>query len=160
MRRRILLAGLSLVAAARARATELWALAIPDEVRRENDARPPPIATRGLTRPSDPETPSSPGAPEIVVDQPNAAATLHPPLSFRVRFVPAPGTTIDPRSFRASYGMLGIDITTRLLRYARLSEQGLSADNMDIAASNHQVRLTIADSRGREVSRVFRFTVA
>ena len=158
MHRRIFLAGLSLTPAAHARATEIWPLVMPDEALRESEARPP-IATRGLTRPRDPEAATSPDAPEILVDQPNASTTLRPPLSFRVRFVPAPGTTIDPRSFRASYGILGLDITSRLLQHARLSEQALSADNMDIPAGNHKVTLTIADSRGRAASRGFRFTV-
>ncbi len=159
MRRRMLLGGPFLLLAAPTSATELWALVLPDEARRENEVGPL-LATRGLSRPRDPDTPAAPGAPEILVDQPDAASTLHPPLSFRVRFLPAAGATINTRSFRASYGSFGIDITARILQHARLSERVLSADNMDIPAGSHKVTLTIADSNGREASRTFRFTVA
>jgi hypothetical protein len=159
MRRRMLMGGLFLVWAAPARAAGLWTLVMPEEARRENEARSL-FATRGLGRPRDQEVLGAPGAPEILVDEPNEASTLRPPLSFRVRFVPETGATIDPRSFRASYGSLGIDITARILQHARLSAQVLSAENMDIPAGSHKVTLKIADSRGREGSRTFRFTVA
>jgi hypothetical protein len=101
----------------------------------------------------------APGAPKIVVVQPVAAGTLHPPLTFRVRFVPEAGAAIDTHTFRATYGFMGIDITSRLLQHARLSSQELDADNVAVPAGNHQVTLTIADSRGREVSQTFQFTV-
>ena len=151
--------GLFLVLAAPTRATGLWALVVPEEARRENEARSL-LATRSLARPRDPEVLGVPGAPEILVDQPYEAGTLRSPLSVRVRFVPETGATIDTRSFRASYGSLGIDITARVLQHARLSAQVLSAENVDIPAGSHKVTLKIADSRGREGSRTFRFTVA
>ncbi len=57
--------------------------------------------------------------PEIVADQPDA---------------PKP-----PPAFRASYGFLRIDITGRLLRRARLSAQGLSAEDVDIPSGSQSV---------------------
>jgi len=86
-----------------------------------------------------------------VVETPNETATLHLPLSFRVRFVPDPGTTIDPASFRAMYNSLfTVDITDRLKKKANLTAQGLWADNVDCAAGHHKVTLSIADNLGRE----------
>jgi hypothetical protein len=152
MHRRLLLGGTFLSLAGAARAEAAWTLVTPDEVMRDRSApHTPTMHTRGLPQP---------GAPEIVVDQPAAAATLHPPLNIRVRFVPAAGTAINTSSFRATYGFLGIDITSRLLQHAQLDNQQLRADNVAIPAGDHKVTLTIADLQGRESSRTFQFTVA
>jgi hypothetical protein len=90
MYRRLLLGGSFLALAAPARADAAWALVTPAEVARDLTApHPPEVHTRGLP---------IPGAPEIVVDQPAAAATLHPPLNIRVRFVPSGGAAINTTS--------------------------------------------------------------
>ena len=72
---------------------------------------------------------------------------------------PAAGATINPGSFRATYGAIGLDITSRLLRHARMTGQVLAAENVDIASGTHMVTLSIADTAGRTGSRIFRFTV-
>jgi hypothetical protein len=133
-------------------ADAVWALVTPQEVAQDMAAPHTPVAhTRGFP---------APGAPQIVVDQPAAAETLHPPLNIRVRFVPSAGTAINTTTFRATYGFLGIDITDRLLQHAQLNAQQLKADNVAIPVGDHRVTLTIADSQGRENSRTFQFTVA
>jgi hypothetical protein len=156
MYRRLLLGGSFLALAVPARtawaADGVWALVTPQEVAKDLAAPHAPVAhTRGLP---------TPGAPQIVVDQPTAAETLHPPLNIRVRFVASAGTAINTTTFRATYGFLGIDITDRLLQHAQLNAQQLKADNVAIPAGDHRVTLTIADSQGRENSRTFQFTVA
>jgi len=151
MNRRCFLGGSLLVLAVPARAAEAWILVTPDEVTRDLAApRTPAFRNRALPQP---------GAPAIVVEQPTATLKLHPPLTFRVRFVPAAGTTINPNSFRATYGFLGIDITSRLLEHARVNAEGLEATNVAIPAGDHRVTLSIADLRGRENSQQFQFTV-
>ena len=138
-------------------------LAVPAHAEAEWDLVTPAEVLKDLSSPHPPESHNRgwppAGAPQIVVDQPNGTQTLHPPLTFRVRFVPSPGATIDTKSFHAAYGFLGIDITGRLLQHARLSAQELAADNVAIPAGDHKVTLTIADSQGRENSRTFQFTV-
>ena len=149
MRRRLLLGGSFLALAAPARADEPWALVTPDEARLDRAA--PPVAR--------PRALPEPGAPDIVVDQPDGGRPLHAPLTFRVRFNPAAGAMIDLASFRASYGALGLDITSRLLQHARLSGQVLAAENVDIPSGTHTDTLSIADTAGRTGSRTFRFMV-
>jgi hypothetical protein len=97
--------------------------------------------------------------PRILVEQPAVEGPLHAPLTFRVRFVPETGAAIDPRSFRATYGSLGLDITSRLLQHARFTGEQLIADNVDVPSGNHVVTIAIRDSLGRESSRTFQFTV-
>jgi hypothetical protein len=77
-----------------------------------------------------------------------------------VRFVPEAGAAIDPRSFRATYGFLGIDITARLLQHARFGGPELIADNVDVPMGSHTVTIAIADTPGHEARRTFQFSVA
>lgn len=131
---------------------ETWMLVTPDEVARESAAPHPftmsPPSTRALT-----------AGPAIVVEQPPVTGPLHAPISFRLRFVPEAGSAIDLHTFRATYGMLGLDITARLLQHAKFTGEELFADNVNIPAGNHMVTLAIADTLGHESSRTFQFTV-
>jgi len=101
----------------------------------------------------------TPGSPVIEVQRPDISRPVNVPVSFRVRFGASPGTTIDPRTFRATYGWLGIDITSRLLEHAALSQDGLSADDVNIPAGSHKVTLSIANNFGQVGSKTFEFTI-
>jgi hypothetical protein len=157
MYRRMLFGAALFALGTAARGADTWLLVTPEEVARDRahpDTAPgTPLSpsTRSLSRPS---------GPTIVVEQPDETKPLHTPLSFRVRFVAAPGAAVDPHSFRATYGSLGLDITSRLLSHAQLSGDELSADNVDIPAGTHIVTIVIADQAGHETSRTFQFTVA
>ena len=158
MKRRVLLTGSGLVAlGAPAGADQIWQLVSPEEVRRDRAAAAG-HEERPLTRGTRGGLPHA-GAPRIVLEQPRADMPLHPPLTFAVRFETEPGAVIDPRSFHATYGFLGLDITDRLLRHARVTGQGLDAENVDVPAGDHRVTLTIADTLGRQASETFAFKV-
>jgi hypothetical protein len=134
------------------RAATSWALVSDAEFARDRAAAPPhPVLTRSLP---------VLGAPKIEVVRPNVEARVPRPFSFRIRFEPQDGTAIDLASFRAGYGWLDIDITARLLEHARLSADGLAADDIDAPSGEHRVTISIADSRHRVGSRVFRFQIA
>lgn len=150
MRRRTLLLSLLLVAAASRARAAMWSLVSPDEVARDRKAGHPP-ATRGLV---------PLGVPKIEVDRPNTEARLPHPFSVRIRFVPAPDAKIVVSSFKATYGWLNIDITDRLLEHAKLSADGLTADDINAPSGEHRVTVSIADTAGRVGSRTFRFSIA
>lgn len=150
MKRRFLLALAAVPLAGRARAGTGWSLVTDAEVARDRVAPHKPL-TRGMP---------VAGAPRIVVDRPNTEAQLPRPFSVRVRFVPAADARIVTSSFKATYGWLGIDITTRLLEHARLTAEGLSADDINAPAGEHQVTVSIADNVGRVGTQTFRFTIA
>lgn len=98
--------------------------------------------------------------PRIEMVEPREAPTIPTPITIRLRFQPAPDAPIDPSSFRATYGALGLDITDRLLRHARLDPAGLVAENAGIPPGTHRITLRVSDRAGRRAERVFRFTVA
>jgi len=64
------------------------------------------------------------------------------------------------QSFQALYGFFNIDITSRLLEHAKVTADGLVAENVNIPAGEHRVTLEIADNEGRVGTRTFKFTVA
>jgi hypothetical protein len=77
-----------------------------------------------------------------------------------VRFRAGANHAIDMRTFNATYGRLGINITSRLLEHAATTPDGLSAENVELPTGNHRVTLSIADTSGKTASRTFRFSVA
>jgi hypothetical protein len=101
----------------------------------------------------------NPDLPQIEVISPDETRPLPAPVTISLRFRTRPGTTIVPGSFRATYGMLGIDITSRLLEHAQLTPAGLTVHNAAIPPGRHRVDLRIADAQNRVGERTFRFTV-
>ena len=156
MHRRLILATpfLAMVTMDGSAATAPWTLLSPDEVVRFNT----PPGSRGLLS-NPPALRGAPPGPQIVVVQPPVTGPLHAPITFRLHFVPETGSKIDPRTFRASYGSLGLDITSRLLQHAKFTGDELLVDSVNIPAGSHVVTLAIADTLGHEFSRTFQFTV-
>jgi hypothetical protein len=99
------------------------------------------------------------GAPTIDVEQPDATKPITSPVTIRIRFKPQSGATIDPSSFRAKYGWLGIDITSRIIANAKVDASGVVAENANIPAGQYQVTLQIADNLHRVGTRVLSFAV-
>jgi hypothetical protein len=130
-----------------------FSLILPEEAAADSAAPepPPPPRTRSVPNPD---------APAIVVAAPDEGRALRAPLSIRLQFVARGGAAIDLSSFRARYGFLGIDVTARLLQHARLTAAGLEADNADIPAGDHRLRLEIADTSGRRAERSIRFVIS
>ena len=94
------------------------------------------------------------GAPVITVKQPDISHALRNPMTFDIRFRAAPGATINPSTFQAKYGWLGINITSRLLEHATRTSNGLYAADVDVPAGNHRISVSIADNLGRVGARV------
>jgi hypothetical protein len=90
-----------------------------------------------------------PGAPIIEIDQPDQTGAIRVPVNIRLRFLPQGGAIIDLASFRATYGWLGIDITSRIIEHAQINASGLFANNAEILAGHHKVTLQIADNMRR-----------
>jgi hypothetical protein len=151
MYRRTLLLGLLATAYGRpCNAAANWQLITTEEVERDRNAP----HFRGAFIPTDP-----PGAPVIEVDQPDQTNAIRVPVNIRIRFRPQGGAVIDLASFRATYGWLGIDITSRIIEHAQINASGLFANNAEMPTGHHKVTLQIADNMRRVGSRVFEFTV-
>src|SRR5262249_4699092 len=99
-------------------------------------------------------TPMVQGAPVITVRQPDISRALNNPMTFDIQFRAAPGSTINPSTFQARYGWLGINITSRLLDHATRTTNGLFAANVNVPTGNHRISVSVADNRGRVGTRV------
>jgi hypothetical protein len=150
MDRRTVVFGLLATTYASAAHADVWSLVSNDEFLREGtsaQAAPPAAA-------------QAPGAPVITVDMPDESKPVQSPVSIRISFHPQGNATINPSSFRATYGFLGIDITSRITDHAQLTASGLSADNAQLPTGHHKVNIQIADSMNRIGARTIDFTVA
>jgi hypothetical protein len=128
---------------------ETWFLITEAEFEREKSAR---HVERALA-------PHQRGAPTIKVEQPDASKPVKSPVTVRISFHAQGRATIDPKSFRVTYGWFGIDITSRIIEHAQLSASGLVANDALLPAGHHMVTLQIADDRGRVGVRRLEFTV-
>jgi hypothetical protein len=129
-------------------AQKSWNLVTPEEDARDRSA------------PHVPGPPDLPPPPAIDLLRPDISKPVRNPVTIDVRFSAGPGRAIDMRTFRATYGWLGIDITRRLLEHAIKTPNSLSAKNVNLPPGDHRVTLSIADTFGKAASRTFRFSVA
>jgi hypothetical protein len=125
-----------------------WDLVTPEEQARDNAA------------PHRPDPAGLPAPPLIHLLRPDISRPITNPTTIEVRFSAGSGAAIDMRSFRATYGWLGINITNRLLEHATKTSDTLVAENVNLPLGNHRVTLSIADVLGKTASRTFRFSVA
>ena len=152
MRRRVFLCGLLVACStlcAGIRCSPAWELVTRNEIKRESTTRHNRAATAAAQA----------GAPIITLEEPNLNQRITPPVTLRMTFRPQGGATIDPRTFRATYGWLGIDITRHIIAHAKLTPSGLVANNASVPAGSYRVTLQIADNRHRVGRRTFEFTV-
>lgn len=125
-----------------------WKLIAPEEEERDRAA------------PRVPGPPDLPAPPMIDLLEPDLSGPVQNPVAIKVQFSAGPGREIDMRSFNATYGWLGIDITSRLLEHAVTTSNGMSAENVDLPLGQHKVTLSIADTTGKRASRTFQFSVS
>jgi hypothetical protein len=127
-----------------------WALITEDEFIDESKA------LHGANTPLSSQTS---GAPAIEVLEPDTTKPIKSPVTIRIRFSSQPGAAIDPATFRAKYGWLGIDITDRLIGHAQVNASGISADNAEVPAGQYMITLQVADNMGRVGTRALEFSV-
>ena len=147
-RRDLLVTAVFVLAPFSASAQQPWKLITPDEEARDNVA------------PQAPPPPDLPPPPSIDLVRPDISRPIRNPATIEVRFSPGPGQSIDMATFNATYGLLGINITRRLLDRAVVTANGLAAENVELPAGSHRVTMSIADTSGKRASRTFSFSVS
>lgn len=166
MNRRELLAALALVSAFAARtgtaaSGDEW-LITPEEYERE-------VKKRSVVGPSGKSAEdeywsampkAGPGSPDIVVKSPSMDSPIKGPVKIDVAFVPSPDAAIDLSSFKVSYGILGIDVTDRVKKYAQISDKGVKADLPSMPKGKHSFELQIADTLQRSTRKRVKCEVA
>lgn len=146
--RRLLLAALGPLTLTFGGQAMAWPLVTPEEEGRDRAA------------PDVPAPPDRPPPPTITLVRPDISQPVRNPVTIEVQFTPGPGSSIDMRSFNATYGRLGINITQRLLDHAVRTPGGLSAVDVELPSGSHRVTLSVADTSGRSASKTISFSVA
>lgn len=119
----------------------------------EKEAKLPPgdgasIATRAITR--------GPGI-RVLAPEPGSVA-VRSPFQFKVAFEPRGGARIDPSTVKIVYVKTpNVDLLERVK--VGLSDKGIELDAAEAPAGEHQIRVTVQDSEGRQTSHLIGFTV-
>lgn len=90
-----------------------------------------------------------PGAPRIVIFQPDVEKSISSPFQIEVLFRPNDGQRIAWDSFRVYYGTFQFDITNRILPIAKIHDNSIFISNAEIPAGRHKLTLKIADEKHR-----------
>ncbi len=144
MKLRILAAALAFAASGMAQAQ--LQLITPDEAKLPNAAQ---VTTRGITR--------GPGVKQVSPDP--AAKGLKGPVDLKIAFEPRGGAKIDADSVTLTYLKTpAVDLTSRV-------KSGIKADGIDVSKASlppgdHQIRVTVKDSEGRQTSQTVSINVA
>ena len=99
------------------------------------------------------------GAPRIELVTPDVKAPVSTPTRILLRFFGSAPAQPRPDSFRVLYGMLKLDITSRLLGLAKVTQDGLDVAEAALPRGSHTLTLRLEDSVGRATLQTVQFTV-
>ena len=106
------------------------------------------MTTRAITR--------GPGI-KVLAPEPGAAL-VKSPFQFKVAFEPRGGAKIDPSTVKIVYVKTpNVDLLDRVK--VGLSDKGIELDAAEAPTGEHQIRVTVQDSEGRQSSQLISFTV-
>jgi hypothetical protein len=98
-------------------------------------------------------------APLIEILSPDIKGVVTSPAKVQLRFRPESPAVVRPESFKASYGAFRLDITSRLLQFAKPTPEGLIVEQANLPSGSHKILLEIQDSAGRTGTQLLSFTV-
>lgn len=102
---------------------------------------------------------SVPGAPRIVLLQPDVAGAVASPTRIQLRFEPTGEAAIRPETFKVRYGTLRLDITQRITAVSTVTPQGIDVTEAKLPKGAHRLFMEIQDSAGRAGERAVSFVV-
>ena len=144
MQIRILAVAMSLAASQLVQAQVL--LITPEEAKLPNAAQ---IATRGVTR--------GPGVKQMSPDP--SAKGLKGPVDLKIAFEPRGGAKIDANSVTLTYMKTpAVDLTSRVKD--SIKPDGIEVNKATLPPGDHQIRVTVKDSEGRQTSQTVNINVA
>ena len=100
-----------------------------------------------------------PGAPRIVLLQPDVAGAVASPTRIQLRFEPTGDAAIRPETFKVRYGALRLDITQRITAVSTVTPQGIDVSEAKLPKGAHRLFMDIQDSAGRAGERAVSFVV-
>lgn len=90
---------------------------------------------------------------------PTSQAAVTAPLRIELSFDTPPGTRVVPSTFRVLYGVLKIDLTERLRRFATISERGVVVEQAVVPDGLHRLFLQVANDKGDVAEQELRLRV-
>lgn len=100
------------------------------------------LNTRGISR-----------GPGIKVISPEPGSQNKGPFEFKVDFEPRGGASIDQSSVKVTYMKSPtVDLTSRVK--GSITDMGIDLKNAEIPPGEHQVKISVKDSDGREASTI------
>ncbi|MBM3363503.1 MAG: hypothetical protein FJY42_12720 [Betaproteobacteria bacterium] len=99
------------------------------------------------------------GAPRIEVVAPDLSRPVQVPARIEVRFTGGGSSEARPETFKALYGAFRLDITQRLLKFAKVTKEGIVVSEAELPSGRHQLLLTMTDTQGRQIQQTVSFTV-
>ena len=100
-----------------------------------------------------------PGAPRIVLLQPDVAGAVASPTRIQLRFEAVGEAAIRPDTFKVRYGTLRLDITQRITAVSSVTPQGIDVSEAKLPKGAHRLYMEIQDSAGRTGERAVSFVV-
>jgi hypothetical protein len=98
-------------------------------------------------------------APIIELVSPKLPGEVTSPTIIELRFIPVTPSTIRPETFKALYGALKVDITSRILGVTEVTPSGILVKEAKLPKGKHRIQLLLEDSLGRVGSRWMEFEV-
>ena len=103
---------------------------------------------------------ADPMAPQITVIAPDSIdKAIKNPFKMEVLFKSKDGAVVDFKSFQAFYGLLKLDITSRLMQEAEKTSTGIKLSNVNVPSGSHRILLRIKDSQNRLAEKQLYFKV-
>ena len=104
--------------------------------------------------------PADPMAPQITVVAPDSIdKAIKNPFKMEVLFKSKDGAVVDLKSFQAFYGLLKLDITSRLMQEVEKTSTGIKLSNVNVPSGSHRILLRIKDSQNRLAEKQISFKV-
>ena len=131
------------------------------EVRAKNEAMGMEGTEAGRTRAMPAPAAGTPARPMLAIRviAPTAQAAVKAPLRIELTFETPPGTRVVPSTFRVLYGVMKLDLTERLRRFATISERGVVVEQAVVPDGLHRLLLTVADDQGNVAEQELRLRV-
>ena len=100
---------------------------------------------------------SSSTLPRIEIAAPDVSKKIRSPINLEVRFSTEPPALVDPKTLQILYGALRLDITARIRKAAKITPNGIVAENATLPAGVHRLLIRVGDSAGRYAEKEVRF---
>ena len=98
-------------------------------------------------------------APIIKLLQPKDLENVEKPITIELLFDATIDAEIELDSFKFTYGLLGIDVTSKFFKVAKIESNRIIAKNVVMPSGRHRFTVHISDSAGKTAKANFIFLV-